>query len=226
MSAVSIVNFRASMWRLGYDNPPDFNDHQGFCGGFKHQFGRLGGRCGICGDPADAWPRQHEAPGGRFANGIITRQYKPGQDIVVKIDVTANHKGYFTFKLCDNNNTEQDPDQSCFDGRVLRIVPSGEDRYYLTTFNTGVFTLKLRLPRDLRCSQCILQWTYTVGVERDLILSSVYFDLRPVITGAAVESRQLRERRLPPWAVDLRKLSEPALILPYLATQSSPTSGR
>ena len=158
------------MWRLGYDNPPDFNDHQGFCGGFKHQFGRLGGRCGICGDPADAWPRQHEAPGGRFANGIITRQYKPGQDIVVKIDVTANHKGYFTFKLCDNNNTHQDPDQSCFDERVLRIVPSGEDRYYLTTFNTGVFTLKLRLPRDLRCSQCILQWTYTVGVDTDQLI--------------------------------------------------------
>ena len=213
------------MWRLGYDNPPDFNDHQGFCGGFKHQFGRLGGRCGICGDPADAWPRQHEAPGGRFANGIITRQYKPGQDIVVKIDVTANHKGYFTFKLCDNNNTEQDPDQSCFDGRVLRIVPSGEDRYYLTTFNTGVFTLKLRLPRDLRCSQCILQWTYTVGVETDLILSAVYLDLRLAITGAAVERRQLRERRLPPWAVGLRKPSGPALISQYLATQSSPTCG-
>ena len=80
---------RASMWRLGYDNPPDFNDHQGFCGGFKHQFGRMGGQCGICGDPADAWPRQHEAPGGRFANGLITRQYKPGQDIVVKELVTG-----------------------------------------------------------------------------------------------------------------------------------------
>ena len=68
---------RASMWRLGFDNPPDFNDHQvskllklnrnqilllpkGFCGGFNHQYGRMGGRCGICGDPADAWPRQHE----------------------------------------------------------------------------------------------------------------------------------------------------------------------
>ena len=150
------------MWRLGYDNPPDFNDHQGFCGGFKHQYGRNGGRCGICGDPADAWPRQHEAPGGRFANGIITRQYRPGQDIVVKIDVTANHKGYFVFKLCANNNTVQDPGQDCFDQSVLQIVPSGEDKYYLTTFNTGVFTLKLRLPNNVWCSQCILQWTYTV----------------------------------------------------------------
>jgi len=154
---------RASMWRLGFDNPPDFNDHQGFCGGFKHQFGRMGGKCGICGDPADAWPRQHEAPGGRFANGLITRQYKPGQDIVVKVDVTANHKGFFTFKLCPNNNTSQDPRQDCFDKHVLRVVPSGEDRYYLTTFNTGVFTLKLRLPPGTWCDQCILQWTYTAG---------------------------------------------------------------
>ncbi len=24
---------RASMWRLGYDNPPNFNDNQLFCGG-------------------------------------------------------------------------------------------------------------------------------------------------------------------------------------------------
>ena len=162
---------RASMWRLGYDNPPDFNDHQGFCGGFKHQYGRNGGRCGICGDPADAWPRHHEAPGGRFANGIITRQYRPGQDIVVKIDVTANHKGFFVFKLCSNNNTVQDPVQSCFDDTVLRIVPSGEDRYYLTTFNTGVFTLKLRLPPNVRCSQCILQWTYTVTSHENSLLA-------------------------------------------------------
>ena len=56
---------------------------------------------------------------------------RPGQDIVVKVDVTANHKvginkilgfevtasvqGYFTFKMCANNNTDQDPRQECFD---------------------------------------------------------------------------------------------------------------
>ena len=26
---------RASMWRLGYPNPADYNDNQGFCGGFQ-----------------------------------------------------------------------------------------------------------------------------------------------------------------------------------------------
>ena len=77
----------------------------------------------------------------RFCDNFIER---PGQDIVVKVDVTANHKveihcfsvftvkslnfkvasgyqvivvvqGYFTFKMCANNDTDQDPRQECFD---------------------------------------------------------------------------------------------------------------
>jgi len=38
----------------------------------------MGGKCGICGDGYGDSPRQHEAPGGEFANGIIVRKYKPG----------------------------------------------------------------------------------------------------------------------------------------------------
>ena len=67
----------------------------------------------------------HEAPGGPFANGIITREYSPGQDVDVHIHITANHFGHFEFKLCANNDTRQDPDQSCFDGCVLRINTLG-----------------------------------------------------------------------------------------------------
>lgn len=52
------------------------NDHQSYCGGFGVQHDQNGGRCGICGDAFDASPREHEAPGGVFANGIITRKYK------------------------------------------------------------------------------------------------------------------------------------------------------
>ena len=64
------------------------------------------GKCGICGDPYDASPRNHEAPGGVFATGTITETYRPGENIDVEVDVTANHMGYFTFKLCANNNTK------------------------------------------------------------------------------------------------------------------------
>ena len=48
-------------------------------------------RCGICGDPWDESPREHEA-GGKYANGIITRKYSPGQEVKVTVDLTANHK--------------------------------------------------------------------------------------------------------------------------------------
>lgn len=80
----------------------------------------MGGKCGICGDPWDADPRQHEA-GGRFANGIIVRTYRPGADLDVEVDVTANHYGFFTFKLCVNNDTVNDPGQDCFDKSVDTI---------------------------------------------------------------------------------------------------------
>lgn len=51
------------------------------------------GKCGICGDPFDEAVKPHEAPGGVFATGIITRTYTEGQIIPVKIDITALHKG-------------------------------------------------------------------------------------------------------------------------------------
>ena len=75
----------------------------------------MGGKCGICGDAWDDLPRQHEAPNGRYANGIIAQDYHPGETIDAVIDVTANHYGYFYFKLCPNNNIRQDPTQECFD---------------------------------------------------------------------------------------------------------------
>ena len=70
------------------------------------------GKCGVCGDSWGASDRPHEAPGGRFATGIIGRSYlAPGSVIDVAIDVVANHRGFFVFMLCQNNNPDQDPTQ-------------------------------------------------------------------------------------------------------------------
>ena len=75
----------------------------------------MGGKCGICGDAFDEAIREHEAPNGKYANGIIVREYDEGDIIDISIDVTSNHKGYFVFKMCANDNIMQDPDQECFD---------------------------------------------------------------------------------------------------------------
>ena len=90
---------------------------------YSISIGAMDGRCGICGDPWDKDPRPHESPGGVFANGIIARVYRPGEEVEVEVDVTANHFGFFTFKLCPNNNTASDPKQDCFD-RFLKVLIS------------------------------------------------------------------------------------------------------
>merc|ERR1711872_1207102 len=165
---------RAAMHHYGFpQNPVDYQHNEGFCGGFAHQFSpQIGGKCGICGDAWDANPKEHEAPGGKYANGIIVRSYQPGGDITVTVLVTADHKGYFTFKLCKNDNINQDPDQSCFEQEesLLRISPSGELRYMVTTaMGTGPIDVTLRLP-SWTCDQCILQWTYTAGIAGVYVL--------------------------------------------------------
>ena len=72
----------------------------------------------MCGDPWGQRPRNHEAPGGRYANGIIVKEYRVGETMEVEIDLSANHRGSFTFKLCQNNNVRRDSHQRCFDRYV------------------------------------------------------------------------------------------------------------
>jgi len=151
---------RATCWREGFPNPPDYNDNQGFCGGAQYQQ-NLGGKCGICGDPYNG-PKPHEAPGGKYANGIIVDTYQPGQEVQVTIEVTANHKGYFEFKLCPNNNVNMDPEQDCFDNNVLEVV-NGDGKKFPIGSESKNYYPKIKLPDGLTCSQCILQWTYVTG---------------------------------------------------------------
>ena len=155
---------RSTMWRQGFNNPPDYDDTAGYCGGFAHQYGPAKGKCGICGDPYDARPREHEAPDGKYANGIIVKTYKAGQKIKAKVEVTANHRGFFEFKLCPNNNINKDPTMECFDKNTLLVGPAFNTKKYFIPKGDGIMvTVELQLPRNLKCSQCILQWTYTAG---------------------------------------------------------------
>jgi len=157
---------RSSMWRFGFGTPADYQDNEGFCGGFAVQWNtENNGRCGICGDQADLPVRQHESPGGIYANGVIVREYTEGQMIDVVIEVTANHKGHFTFKICPNNDVTQDPTQDCFDepDNLLKVLPDLSGTFPLSSSNTGKYDVRLQLPEGLECEQCILQWTYTAG---------------------------------------------------------------
>ncbi|XP_053680772.1 uncharacterized protein LOC128731665 [Anopheles nili] len=158
---------RASAWRYGFSTPPNYNDHELYCGGFNRQWQKNEGKCGECGDPFDApTPRPHEF-GGKWGQGVIVRRYKPGTTITLRVELTASHMGYFEFRICDNVQAKQD----CLDKHLMRIVsgtpsiPHPNDlktRFYPRN-GSRIYDMKAELPEDLNCSNCVVQWKYVAG---------------------------------------------------------------
>ncbi|CAG2226629.1 unnamed protein product [Mytilus edulis] len=150
---------RSTMWRYGYNTPKNYNDNQMSCGGFYKQWTLNGGQCGVCGDP---WNEAHDnEAGGKYATGTIVSQYKTGQNIQVKVQITATHRGYFEFRLCPVNNPRQTATQACLDRNVLK-QSNGQSRFY-EPGAIGTYTVDLILPQGLTCTQCVLQWKWNTG---------------------------------------------------------------
>ena len=119
----------------------------------------------MCGDPYNSSPRENE-PGGKYANGIIVRSYKAGQIIEVSIELTANHKGYFQFKLCVNDDPTRVVGQTCFDQYILPVVLDGtEFQKFMVPNKNGYQALKMKvqLPPNIQCRNCVFQWKYNAG---------------------------------------------------------------
>ncbi|KAL3866015.1 hypothetical protein ACJMK2_043356 [Sinanodonta woodiana] len=152
---------RSSMWRFGYNTPVNYNDMGLNCGGFVNHFETHGGKCGVCGDPWEG-PRENEA-GGKYALGVVARQYKIGQVINVTIELTSNHMGYFEFRLCPVNDPLKTATQACLDRNRLNIIGYGT-RYHITTNDSkAIIYLDVLLPPLLKCKQCVLQWKWVAA---------------------------------------------------------------
>ncbi|GFU14612.1 chitin-binding type-4 domain-containing protein [Nephila pilipes] len=154
---------RSSMWRHGYHTPKNYDDDGLYCGGMHTQWKINGGKCGVCGDP---WhleiPRPNEN-GGKYGNGIIVRTYKPGQIIPVVVDITANHKGFFEFRVCANKNRKKEVTQECLDQNLLTILNGTSTKYNVESHGSSRVSLNAQLPKGFTCKYCVFQWTYTAG---------------------------------------------------------------
>lgn len=153
---------RSTMWRLGFKSEPNYNDNQLFCGGFSVQWNQNNGECGICGDNIKDSPRDNEAPQGKYAKGIIVKKYNVGETIEVKVQITANHKGWFEYRLCQNDDPKAVLTHACFNKTLLSDAETGETRFTITTSMFNVMH-KLKLPSGMRCRNCVLQWKYNTG---------------------------------------------------------------
>jgi len=160
---------RSSIFRFPefqrFGPPANYDDNQLNCGGYANQHYNNGGKCGICGDPyQDSVPRANE-DGGKYGRGIIVRKYKKGEDISVLVNLSANHKGHFEFRLCPQNHPGTPVTQECLDQNLLQIVsPNGSVGTQFPVYAGGInFEMKLKLPPNVTCERCVLQWNYVAG---------------------------------------------------------------
>ena len=155
---------RSTCWREFPDDcKADYTDHQMYCGGAGVQKTN-GGKCGICGDNW-AGPRTYER-GGPGYTGFIVRSYSEGQTIDVKVELTANHLGWFEFRLCDADdlyNQGKDATHECLNQNLLKNV-NGETQIKIKSGERMVQT-QLVLPKGLTCERCVFQVNIQVNLK-------------------------------------------------------------
>lgn len=71
--------------------------------------------------------------------------------------------GFFEFKLCPHNDIKTPVTQECLDRYVLEIVGSPGVTRYEPGSRNGKHHIKLALPAEVTCEQCVLQWHYKAG---------------------------------------------------------------
>ncbi|CAF1289427.1 unnamed protein product [Adineta ricciae] len=140
------------------------NHMEMFCGGTQHQWATHGGKCSICGEPYDRVNKVFEK-GGAMYLGKIVKTYNQGQQIDVTVVLTANHKGYFEFRLCSlDSNPDSEATQDCLDRRLLKLVGTDSTKYRdVDKYGSEAITVRLQLPADVACRHCVFQWKYVTG---------------------------------------------------------------
>ncbi|KAK7068510.1 hypothetical protein SK128_018800 [Halocaridina rubra] len=153
---------RSTAWRYGFNTPHNYNDHEIYCGGYSRQWNTNKGKCGPCGDPWDAeQPRENEE-GGKYGLGVIVKKYKHSSIATFGVELTANHRGYFEFRICPHNRPTVPVTNECLDQNVLKLSDGSGTRYYPGP-GSKKFYVKYRLPIGMTCKQCVLQWRYVAG---------------------------------------------------------------
>ncbi|GFR98438.1 cell wall integrity and stress response component 4-like [Elysia marginata] len=159
---------RSSMWRDGFDTARNYMDNQLNCGGRRYQWEVRGGKCGVCGDPLGK-PQRNQPPG-IYARPILAKCYdleSGSRYIDAHVELTANHLGYMQFRLCANNDFTKPVTQDCLDENLLQISSRNGKRIgktlKLNSRHVLDINVKLRIPDNLTCSQCVLQWSYVTG---------------------------------------------------------------
>lgn len=77
--------------------------------------------------------------------------------------LTASHYGHFEFRLCaDKKSVDELVTQECLDKHLLELE-DGTTEFPIPDLTTQEYYPVVRLPKDVNCQFCVLQWTYHGG---------------------------------------------------------------
>lgn len=149
------------MWRRGFNTPINNDDNGLNCGHIQNHPHSRKINCGVCGDPKSLRRPRPNEHGGTYGLGVIGREYNQGSNIQVIVNITAAHRGRFTFAMC-NLDQGQETEQ-CFEKYPLKLA-DGSNTYKLPLPDyPQSHYINLKLPRDLTCNHCVLRWQWIAG---------------------------------------------------------------
>lgn len=94
----------------------------------------------------------------------VTAIYRSGQVITLKVVLTTNHGGKFSFRICPRPGAgprQANLTESCFGNNYLTRADNGQRDTWIMAMDTN-FTMRYRLPSNLTCvGGCVLQWCGT-----------------------------------------------------------------
>lgn len=123
---------------------------------FQTQWKNNNGKCGLCGDP---WsdPRDHEL-GGKYFTNHISSSYKRNSVIDLTVNMNKNSLGWMEFRIHPYN---KDIAQEDLNSYLLEIGGTRTTRYRVN--RSGYHVIPVKLPENLECDRCLLQWKYHTG---------------------------------------------------------------
>ncbi|XP_065934373.1 uncharacterized protein [Magallana gigas] len=149
---------RGSLWRHNISGAPvNYRDHRQNCGGVQSQWKNNNGKCGLCGDPWNK-PRDHEF-GGKYFTNHISSTYQKGSVINLTVFTNLNPSGWMEFRLLPYDTEIS----SISNNYSLHIGNSRTRRYRVR--RSGYHVIPVRLPTDVECERCILQWKFHTGAS-------------------------------------------------------------
>jgi len=112
----------------------------------------------------------------------VNAHYKVGQTLYITVEITANHKGYYNFSLYVHPDTDGKDAKTTRDlvfYELEQVNPNMEHThcsYHIInpTYDyceqpgvAGSYYLEYKLPKDVECKRCVLQWHYMTGNSVD-----------------------------------------------------------